>query len=256
MQDGGNKNLPEFPRVNAQLGKGDERSDISFHRHSIGYPQQKTQLSTNLSLKNGPDSVIDRTSTAAETVSSLRTQVQVPLLVGNMSSETATTKKNDAKGMIKGVDQGAVPTSSFQSSGFFSSRSINTNSSSLASGTIFSDSGDKLLSGLGQTPFSSRSSIPFNLPSGSAPFLKGAGGPPSMMLSSSKDAHGEAQTTFLNKSYNAEAAAATSFSSQESSGIGKITFSKQQPSFSNLRTSKQWQMLDSEPELVKQYNNV
>ncbi|XP_074561891.1 nuclear pore complex protein NUP214 isoform X2 [Curcuma longa] len=220
LKDGGNKNLPEFPRVNTQLGKGDERSGISFHRHSIGYPQQTTQLSTNLSLKNGPDSVIDRTSTAAETVSSSRTQVQVPLLVGNMSSETAATKKNDAKG------------------------------------TIFSDSGDKLPSGLGQTPFSSRSSISFNLPSGSTPFLKGAGGPPSMTLSSSKDARSEVQTTFLNKSSNAEAAAATSFSSQESSGIGKITFSKQQPSFSNLRTSKQLQMLDSEPELVKQYNNV
>ncbi|XP_042380619.1 nuclear pore complex protein NUP214-like isoform X1 [Zingiber officinale] len=256
LKDGGNKNLPEFPRVNTQLGKGDERGGVSFHRQSIGYPQQTTQLSTNLSSKNGPDSVIDRTSTAAETVSSSRTQVQVPLLVGNMSSETAATKKNEAKGLVKGVGQVAVPTSSFQSGGFFSSRSINTNSSSLASGTIFSDSSDKLPSGLGQTPVSSRSSISFNLPSVSAPILKGTGGPPSMILSSSKDARSEAQTTFLNKSSNAEAAAATSFSSQESSGIGKITFSKQQPSFSNLRTSKQLQMSDSEPELVKQYNNV
>lgn len=264
MRSARNKDIHQVPSDKIHTGKRDESNDNSVVRPSIPQTAKMTQLSTESPTINVTASVGQRKSGMIETVSSSGEGVNVPHVIHNLSSDASVTMQANAKNMIKGGDKvevspgptriGGVP-SDLQSIG-----GINAKVSPFASGSsAVSGSFGKSEAGVGsKASFSSQKSLSTNPLSGSTSLnLTGVGGGSSnLMFSSNRGTHSVAHTTSFNKSANTEAASPGSSLPQKSSIVGKSLFPKPQTLVEDLRTSKSSLMLDSEPELSKQFYNV
>ncbi|CAL9100044.1 unnamed protein product [Musa acuminata var. zebrina] len=259
-----NKDIHQVPSDKIHTGKRDESNGNSVVRPSIPQTAKMTQLSMESPTINVTASVGQRKSGMIETVSSSGEGVNVPHVIHNLSSDASVTMQANAKNMIKGGDKvevspgptriGGVP-SDLQSIG-----GINAKVSPFTSGSFaVSGSFGKSEAGVGsKASFSSQKSLSTNPLSGSTSLnLTGVGGGSSnLMFSSNRGTHSVAHTTSFNKSANTEAASPGSSLPQKSSIVSKSLFPKPQTLVEDLRTSKSSLMLDSEPELSKQFYNV